>query len=384
MSLVTVVPECVNAAAQDLSSIGSAIEVANATAAAPLTALAPPAGDAVSAQVVRLFSDHAATYQSISVQAAAFHHNFVRAFSAAGASYPDAEAANTTRLQTPLRCALGEVRKAQKPLGPALLGNRAEVVERRGGLRASGLRVGSGTFVPGIASTKPIASLRNTVLNEMAPLTAGPHAGPRWPFFHQIVANQIGYWRTIIAALETGNLKAIYSAVETVTAELAQNFSAVIGNLADFSWFLHVGLRGGEIFFGTPIALFLDMFGAPVNALLALQSSAVSFCAALKTGDLLGALTTLVEAPAKVANAFLVGETMLDLTIPVVFNPGITSLEVEVPMGGLFAPLNSVELILNGGGPMILGGTQLGGFFTGVRSVGGALAQLIDRAALRQ
>lgn len=60
--------------------------------AVSITALAPPVGDAVSAQVVRMFSDHAATYQSVSLQAVVFHQDFVRAFSVVRASYIDTEA----------------------------------------------------------------------------------------------------------------------------------------------------------------------------------------------------------------------------------------------------------------------------------------------------
>jgi len=100
MSYVVAVPEFVASAASDLSNIGSGLTAAHAAAAAPTTAVVAAAGDEVSAAIASLFSGHAQAYQSLSARAAAFHAEFVRAMSGAGAAYSLTEAANASPLQT--------------------------------------------------------------------------------------------------------------------------------------------------------------------------------------------------------------------------------------------------------------------------------------------
>lgn len=388
MSIVSVAPEYVAAATSDLSGIGSVIEAANAAAAVPTAAVVAPAADTVSAQIAQLFTGHAQAYQSVSAQAAAFHTNFVQTFGSSVATYARAEAVNTAPLGSLLTSATGPVGTARKPLGPLLLRDHGTSLGRAG-LTANGRRLpigahdrlgnlGSGTLSPqAIASRHGFA--RQGGLNGAPP--PPPNVEPRFPFFHQVLLNQIGYWRTLFEALKTLNPATIWNAVKTVTTQMVQNFSRVIGNLTDFSFFLHGGLRGFEIFFGTPLALAIDFLGAPVNALIALQASVSAFTAALHAGNVLGALTAVVEAPVKMANAFLFGQTMLDWTLPVQFLPALTSLEIQIPMGGLFAPLRSGAIIVNGGTPNIMKGTQFGGFFSGVRDVGRQLEQLISLSA---
>lgn len=387
MSILSVAPEYVAAATSDLSGIGSVIEAANTAAAVPTAAVVAPAADSVSAQIAQMFTGHAQAYQSVSAQAAAFHTNFVQTFGTSVADYARAEAANTTPLRTLLTSATAPASAARKPLGPLLLRDHGTSLGRAG-RTATGRRLpitghdrlsslGSGSLSPqAIASRHGFA--REGGLNGAPP---PPNADPRFPFFHQVLLNQIGYWRTLFEALKTLNPETIWNAVKTVATQMVQNFSRVIGNLTDFSFFLHGGLRGFEIFFGTPLALAIDFLGAPINALIALKASVAAFGAALHAGDVLGALTAVVEAPVKMANAFLFGQTMLDWTLPVVFLPALTSLEIQVPMGGLFAPLRSGAIIVNGGDPKIMKGTQFGGFFSGVRDVGRQLEQLISLSA---
>lgn len=387
MSILNVAPEYVAAATSDLSGIGSVIEAANTAAAVPTAAVVAPAADSVSAQIAQMFTGHAQAYQSVSAQAAAFHTNFVQTFGTSVADYARAEAANTTPLRTLLTSATAPASAARKPLGPLLLRDHGTSLGRAGHT-ATGRRLpitghdrlsslGSGSLSPqAIASRHGFA--REGGLNGAPP---PPNADPRFPFFHQVLLNQIGYWRTLFEALKTLNPETIWNAVKTVATQMVQNFSRVIGNLTDFSFFLHGGLRGFEIFFGTPLALAIDFLGAPINALIALKASVAAFGAALHAGDVLGALTAVVEAPVKMANAFLFGQTMLDWTLPVVFLPALTSLEIQVPMGGLFAPLRSGAIIVNGGDPKIMKGTQFGGFFSGVRDVGRQLEQLISLSA---
>jgi PE-PPE domain/PE family len=98
MSYVLAVPEMMTAAATDVASIGSTINVANAAAAAPTTGILLAAGDEVSAAIAELFSAHGRAYQALSAQATAFHAQFVRLLSAGASEYAAAEAANASAL----------------------------------------------------------------------------------------------------------------------------------------------------------------------------------------------------------------------------------------------------------------------------------------------
>jgi PE family len=94
MSFVTIVPEMLSAAADNLQSIGSAVSTRNAAALAPTTGLVPAAADQVSALTAMQFAAHAHVYQSVSAQATAKHHMFVTTLAASAGAYATTEAAN--------------------------------------------------------------------------------------------------------------------------------------------------------------------------------------------------------------------------------------------------------------------------------------------------
>lgn len=101
MSYVIAAPEYVAAAATDLAGIGSAISDASTFAAGPITGVAAPAGaDEVSAGISALFAAHAADFQTISAQAAAFHDQFVQLMRLGAQQYGVSEAANLASFQT--------------------------------------------------------------------------------------------------------------------------------------------------------------------------------------------------------------------------------------------------------------------------------------------
>jgi hypothetical protein len=106
MSYVIAASEMMTAAATDLAGIGSDLSEAHMAAAAPTVALVPAAADEVSAAVTHLFSRHAAGYQAVATQAAAFHDQFVQHLTASAGSFAHAEAANTALFQ-PVRAAAG-------------------------------------------------------------------------------------------------------------------------------------------------------------------------------------------------------------------------------------------------------------------------------------
>ncbi|OIN81955.1 hypothetical protein K3U93_11355 [Mycobacterium malmoense] len=63
-----------------------------------------------------------------------------------------------------------------------------------------------------------------------------------------------------------------------------------------------------------------DGVGAPINALSALNSSAVAFGSAVQNGNA-SAAAAILDAPAVVANGFLNGQTLLNLP-PLTVNIG--------------------------------------------------------------
>jgi PE family len=99
MSYVIAAPEIMTAAAADLETLGSTLSAAHQAAAPSTLAVIPAAADEVSASIAHLFSQHAADYQALAGQAAAFQHQFVHNLKASAASYASAEAANTALLQ---------------------------------------------------------------------------------------------------------------------------------------------------------------------------------------------------------------------------------------------------------------------------------------------
>jgi hypothetical protein len=99
MSYVIAAPEMMTSAAADLATIGSNVSAAHAAAAIPTLAVVPAAADEVSASIAHLFSAHAANYQAMAAQAAAFNDQFVQHLTAGAFSYASIEAALASLLQ---------------------------------------------------------------------------------------------------------------------------------------------------------------------------------------------------------------------------------------------------------------------------------------------
>src|ERR1700748_774756 len=94
MSFVSIVPEILSTAADNLQSVGLRLQAQNTAAVAPTTGLIPPASDEVSALTAMQFTAHAHAYQAVSAQAAAIHQMFVTMLAAGSDSYATTEAAN--------------------------------------------------------------------------------------------------------------------------------------------------------------------------------------------------------------------------------------------------------------------------------------------------
>jgi PE family len=145
MSYLAAAPEFLAQAATDLSNIGSDLIAANAAATAPITALAPAAGDEISAAITSVFAFHARAHQALSGQAAAFHNQFVQALSGAGSSYAAAEAANASPLRTVEQDVLAVINAPTNSLlGRPLIGDGANGTATNPNGGAGGLLFGDG------------------------------------------------------------------------------------------------------------------------------------------------------------------------------------------------------------------------------------------------
>ncbi len=99
MSFVIAAPEMMTSTAADLATIGSNVSAAHMVAAAGTTSVIPAAADEVSTGIAQLFSQHAANYQALAGQAAAFNNQFVQHLTSGAFSYASIEAAIAAFLQ---------------------------------------------------------------------------------------------------------------------------------------------------------------------------------------------------------------------------------------------------------------------------------------------
>ncbi len=96
MSLLSIAPDIVAGASENLADLGSALRSATATAATQTTSIAAPAADEISAAITALFGTHAQGFHAASAKAAAFHDAFVNLLNGGAAQYVGTEAASTT------------------------------------------------------------------------------------------------------------------------------------------------------------------------------------------------------------------------------------------------------------------------------------------------
>jgi hypothetical protein len=114
MGILTTIPAELTAAAQQLESIGNSLATQVAAAAAPTTAVAPPAADQVSLLQSGIFSSYGTLYQQIAAEAQAIQQQFVATLGLSSGTYTDSEAANaaTTTAQSQLSDFLGSLSTA--------------------------------------------------------------------------------------------------------------------------------------------------------------------------------------------------------------------------------------------------------------------------------
>ncbi len=163
----------------------------------------------------------------------------------------------------------------------------------------------------------------------------------------------------------------------SIPAMVAENATRLLGTVTDLSQTLD--LASGNLHVGLPLVLALDALGSPVTTLQAIGSSASSFIGAVQTGDGLGALAAVIDAPAVVANGFLNGQATLPLQAFIGGSGGVETI-TSIPLGGILtAPeFASLTIPVFGSGSVLLSGSGFGGLLPGLLAfVPGQLAQAI-------
>jgi PE family len=120
---LSVAPDVMTAASENLANIGSSLRAARAQAVAQTTAIAAPGADEVSAAITSVFGRAGHEFQALGARAAAYHDNFVGALNAGAGQYVSAEATN---IQQTLASAVdasgqtvsGTISSINTPFGP--------------------------------------------------------------------------------------------------------------------------------------------------------------------------------------------------------------------------------------------------------------------------
>ena len=208
-------------------------------------------------------------------------------------------------------------------------------------------------FLPGFTiHTTPSGALSitpNGPLNDLAPILAIPG---------QMAQN-------FTNLLPAGSIPAQIAHNATNLVEAFTNFGTSLNSLT------------GRLDFGLPLQLALDAIGSPITGLSALNSSAVAFGSAVQTGNGLGALAAVLDAPAVVTNGFLNGTTYV--TLPTASLAGFPQFSAitQIPFGGILTPVSIPHVFLMGNLLQIHKGTGIGGLIPGLLGFGPQLAQAI-------
>ncbi|ORX03212.1 hypothetical protein [Mycolicibacillus trivialis] len=166
------------------------------------------------------------------------------------------------------------------------------------------------------------------------------------PFLSQVLDNHAGFGTGIAAAVQAGDIDALFEAVDLAPRTIAQNFLNIARALTDTSVSLDLNNLIGEIksppllellgmFFGgdptinlipmlqgladdaigswgiqagMPTALAIDAIGAPYHGIKALMENGAAFSDAVDAQNWQAAATTLLTSPATTTDAFLNGQ----------------------------------------------------------------------------
>ena len=176
----------------------------------------------------------------------------------------------------------------------------------------------------------------------------------------------------------------------SIPAQISQNFTNVVNTVTDTSITADalISIRFIPIppsvnvslaaTFGLPVTLLVDALGAPVNALIAIDSSFTTFGDAVRTGDWAGAAAAVIDAPAVIADGFLNGQTTLPIGFDISGYPTVINLPLNgilVPNTGYTASLSGLPIV--GSLTVPVAGTPLSGLVTGLYNASQLLASQI-------
>ncbi|MDP7723171.1 PE family protein [Mycobacterium sp. TY814] len=174
----------------------------------------------------------------------------------------------------------------------------------------------------------------------------------------------------------------------SIPAQIAQNFTNVVNTVTNTSItadaLISIRLLPPSVnvslaaTFGLPLTLLVDALGAPVNTLIAIDSSFTSVSDAVGTGDWAGAAGAIIDAPAVIADGFLNGTT----TLPIGFDISGYPTVINLPLSGILVPNTGYTASLSGL-PIVgtltvpVAGTPLSGLVTGLYNAAQLLATQI-------
>ena len=156
MSFLSVTPDQIESAAQDLAGIRSALSESSTAAVAPTTRVVAAAEDEVSTAIASIFGAYGRQYQVLSTQATSFHDEFVNLMNAGSGAYISTEVANAENnllnaVQAPVQGLLGH----PSTLTPGRLAAALQAAEPELAKGESELILAGRTALSGIAELQP-------------------------------------------------------------------------------------------------------------------------------------------------------------------------------------------------------------------------------------
>lgn len=378
MSFVIAAPELVEAAAQELAGIRSALSEVTAAAAAPTTGILSAGADEVSAAIAQAFGLHGQEFQALSAQAAAFHDEFVGMLNAGASAYANAEASAQSLLSAPAQAAVDGI------VGPyqSLVSNTATQLQALGANLSANpapllqqFLTNQSTYAQTIATgfQSAVQNLPAEVVNIPAALQADVQgllsANPA-AVVQGIVNNQIGYGQLIAGSLQKAGSDLVtgFNEFPTSLQAASQAFAAgdVTGGLFHIGGgFLNPFFSGFDVVTGADGVLNITPVGA-LGDLLPILSI---------PGQMAQNFTNLLPAgsiPAQLAQNFTnLVKTVTDTSVTSSAN---LFLDPESPLGF------GLDLQTHMGLPLSLAISAIGGPANALHALGSSATAFVNAA----
>lgn len=208
MSFVVAAPEAVQTAAQQLAGIRSTLIEASTSAGAPTTGLVAAAQDQVSASVAAMLGAFGQQYQTLSVQATAFHEQFVNLLNAGAAAYLATDIANAG--PNMLNAAEGSVHGLFGQSVIAASGGAAGAV-------AASMSSAQSVALPVLGGATPLGPVLSRVSASLGPSVSGVVTALANGTAVSVLSGEVG---TAVQPL-SGNIAGLSGALRSLEAALA-------------------------------------------------------------------------------------------------------------------------------------------------------------------